>query len=160
MTFGGFECGVRQWEARDRLALLPFIQDCLAVNHEAGADMLPTERNAFVLWQIGLQAAAKGEPCLVADMAERGIVGYTLWCELPNPLAMDMSTRVLHGLGTYVVPDLRQSGLSNHLRNVAEAQATRLGFGKITGTAYHDVGLKSVVTRGFQTVGVLVEKRL
>jgi GNAT superfamily N-acetyltransferase len=150
---------IRQWTAADQDALLPLIQDCLRVNYEAGADMQPTLKNACALFAVGLQAAGRGEPCLVATV-EGEIAAYTLWCELPNPLGLDFRQRVLHGLGTYVCPAYRGVGLSHHIRNVAEAQGGRLGFDKVVGIAYHDAGLSAVRSRNYQVTGTQVEKEL
>lgn len=160
MNIAGYDVTVRQWTAEDRVPLLHMVQDCLDVNHQAGADMLPTYKNVDVLVKMGMLASDRGEPCLIADVAAIGPVGYTLWCELPNPLGLDFAARVLHGLGTYVLPPYRRVKVSEHLRNVAEAQAKRLGFEKIVGVAYHEAGAQSVLRRGFTVVGAHVEKRL
>lgn len=154
---------VRQWKEGDRVSLLHMVEDCLRVNHEAGADMLPTFKNADALVTLGMLASQRGEPCLVADAREidaPGPIGYTLWCELPNPLGLDYRGRVLHGLGTYVMPRFQRTGVSTHLRNCAEAQAGRLGFTKVVGVAYHQAGLQSVLARSYSIAGFHVEKGL
>jgi GNAT superfamily N-acetyltransferase len=162
MRLGGNDLTIRRWERSDEPALLPAILDCLAVNFEAGADMRPTERNAKALCALGMLAAERGEPCLVVvhRYVENGILGYTLWCELPNPLGLDFRGRVLHGLGTYVKPEARKLGVSHFLRNEAERQAQVLGFTKVVGVAYHDAGLQSVLARGYRPCGTQVEKVL
>lgn len=141
------------------MVLSGMIEDCLRINNESGADMLPTEKNADVLWQMGILAAEKGEPCLVAQV-DSAPVGYTLWCELANPLGLDFERRVLHGLGTYVLPEHRRSGVAKGLRDKAEALAAALGFDKVVGVAYHEAGLMSVINRGWVGSGVHVEKVL
>lgn len=154
---------IRQWEEDDKISLYDMIQDCLDVNYKAGADMQPTFKNADVLWQMGLQASRRGEPCLVADHRNSdtpGPIGYTCWLEMPNPLGMDFRGRILHGLGTYVMPPFQRSGVSTLLRNEAEAQAGRLMFTKVVGIAYHDAGLKSVLSRSYRKVGTMVEKEV
>lgn len=159
MQFGEYDVTIRQWAAEDRVDLLHMVMECLRINREAGAEMLPTYKNTDVLVQMGMLGSARGEPCLVACIPD-GPIGYTLWTELPNPLGLDFGSRVLHGLGTYVMEPYRRLGISAHLRNVAEAQALRMGFDKITGTAYHGAGAQSVLTRGFRVVGAHVEKQL
>lgn len=154
---------VRPWEEADKVSLLHMIVDCLDVNYKAGADMQPTVKNADVLWQMGLAAARRGEPCLVADARNidaPGPIGYTCWLEMPNPLGLDFRGRVLHGLGTYVMPPFQRAGVSHLLRNEAEAMAGRLLFTKVVGVAYHDIGLASVLARGYTRAGTLVEKEV
>jgi len=150
---------VRLWRREDRALLIPMIQDCLAANHEAGSDWLPTEKNAEALCEMGMLASEKGEPCMVAT-TEEWHLGYTLWCELPNPLGLDFRGRVLHGLGTYVMPEYREQGLSAELRDRAEYEAKRLGFTKVVGTAYHQAGLQSVLARNYTIAGYHVERVL
>lgn len=159
MKLDGIAVHIRTWGLADREAMIPMILDCLETNFQAGADMLPTYKNADVLWRVGVLASAKGEPTLVATIDDKP-VGYTLWCDLPNPLDMDLKHRILYGLGTYIAEPYRRIGLSEHLRNVAEGMAARSGFTKISGTAYHEAGLQSVLKRGFAPAGILVEKTL
>jgi len=150
----------RFWEEKDRGALIPMVEDCLAINQAAGAEMRPTVKNASVLVEMGLRAAAANQPCLVAQLPDGTLVGYTLWCELPNALGLDFTSRILHGLGTYVVPTHRREGVSDALRDHAEQIAARLGYDKIVGIAYHEPGFASCSKRGFKAVGVNVEKVL
>jgi acetyltransferase (GNAT) family protein len=149
---------VRLWTPDDSEALAEMIQDCLLVNHAAGADMLPTPKNANALLVMGLQAAARGEPCLFAALDSGEPMGYTEWLDLGNPLGLDYSGRILYGLGTYVKPRFRQMKLSHQLRDQAEMMAADLGFKKVVGVAYHDVGLQSALARGFRVTGFHVEK--
>lgn len=160
MTIDDHDITVRPWKVEDREALLPMVQDCLRVNYQAGADMKATPKNADILVQMGMLAAPKGEPCLVAEVDGLGLVGYTLWCSLPNPLGMEFRGNILHGLGTYVTLQHRRSGLAHLLRNEAEAQALRQGFTKIVGCAYHSAGFQSVLARNYRVAGTLVEKEL
>lgn len=150
---------IRGWNEDDREALIVMIQDCLAINQAAGAEMLPTRKNAEALYALGIQASNAGQPCYVA--VEKGVpVGYTLWCELPNVLGLDFAAKIMHGLGTYVVPTHRRSGVSERLRDEAEGLARQLGYDKIVGIAYHAPGFLSCTKRGFKAVGVNVEKVL
>jgi GNAT superfamily N-acetyltransferase len=154
---------IRPWAAQDELALLHMVTHCLEINYDAGADMQPTLRNAQVLVKLGMLAATRGEPCLVADAGGidcPGPIGYTLWCSLPNPLDLDYRGRVIYGLGTYVMPPFQNTGVSRRLRNGAESEARQLGFTKVVGVAYHSVGLKSVLSRGYRVAGQHVEKVL
>lgn len=154
---------VRPWKEADKVSLYHMIEDCLRINYAAGADMQPTFKNADVLWQMGLQASRRGDPCLVVsalNIDAPGPIGYTCWLEMPNPLGMDFRGRVLHGLGTYVMPRFQRAGVSHHLRNCAEVQAAEMGFTKVVGVAYHEAGLKSVLARGYRNVGTHVEKEL
>jgi GNAT superfamily N-acetyltransferase len=150
---------IRRWMRSDELDVVPMIRHCLQINYDAGADMEPTQNNADALWILGIGAALKEEPCLVAF---DGIipVGYTLWCELPNPLGLDFRGRVLHGLGTYVIPEYRKKGISTFLRNVAEAEGGRSGFTKVVGTAYTQPGFQSVIARNYRIAGTYVQKEL
>ena len=154
---------IRHWRPDDKVDLFHMIVDCLEINYQAGADMEPTFKNADALLQMGLLAAGRGEPCLVADA--RGIdtpgpIGYTLWCDLPNPLGLDMRGRVLYGLGTYVMERFQKAGVSTLLRDTAEAMGRNQGFTKVVGVAYHPVGLTTVLKRGYRVAGQHVEKEL
>jgi GNAT superfamily N-acetyltransferase len=150
---------IRGWHESDKECLVEMIQDCLAINHGAGAEMLPTKKNAEALWAVGIQASNAGQPCYVA--VERGVpVGYTLWCELPNVLGLDFCAKIMHGLGTYVAPAYRNTGVSKRLRDEAEGLAKQLGYDKIVGIAYHEAGFVTVAKRGWKAVGVNVEKVL
>jgi len=151
---------IRHWREYDGPQLLPMILDCLRANAEAGADMLPTEKNAGALWAFGLRAALRGDPCLVAVAAEGDVLGYTEWADLGNPLGLDYKARILAGLGTYVVPSHRRFGVSHLLRDAAESMGHLLGFGKVVGVAYHEAGLASVLARGYTVTGTAVEKVL
>lgn len=149
---------IRPWAASDARVLHAMILDCLRVNHEAGAHMLPTEKNAEVLVAVGLRASERGDPCLLASLDEP--VGYTLWCELPNPLGLEFEDRLLHGLGTYVRPSHRRRHIATALRDAAEAQAARMGFGRVIGVAYHEAGLESLRSRSWQVYARELEKEL
>ena len=151
---------IRPWKAEDGAALRPMIEDCLDVNFRAGADMLPTDKNAAALLALGMIRAAAGDPCLVSTSGTGRLQAYTLWVDLPNPLGLDYGSRILYGLGTYVEPALRRLGVSDQLRDAAEAMARAQGFDKIVGTVYHTAGAASCLRRGFRVTGQLVEKVL
>lgn len=154
---------IRPWEARDEVSLLHMILACLEDTYHNGAEMQPTPKNARVLLTLGMQAASRGEPCLVADAGGidvPGPIGYNLWTSLPNPLGLDFRCRVLHGLGTYVMVPFRRYGVSRDLRVRAERIGADQGFDKVAGVAFDPVGLRSVLGRGFRPVGQYVEKEL
>ena len=87
---------IRGWKETDRPVLVRMILDCLTDNYTAGAEMLPTEKNAQIFATLGILAADKGEPCFVAEDEGR-IIGYVQWLSLPNPAGIDMRGRPLVG---------------------------------------------------------------
>lgn len=150
---------IRPWAPGDGEAVRAMILDCLRVNAEVGADMLPTDKNAGILWNLGIKWASEGEPTLVYVM-DNAPIAYTLWGGLPNPIGIDYRDRICSGLGTYVLPSYRKRGVSVALRAEAERQAKARGYNRVCGVAYHEAGLVSALRAGFIAVGSQVELRL
>jgi len=150
---------IRAWEEHDREALRPLVGDCLASTYDNGADLKPSAMNVAYLIEFGLARAAAGDPCLLWEK-DVGIIAYTLWAEMANPLNLDFRGKVCYGFGTYVLPNWRRRGISDQLRDAAEARAKLAGFVKVVGTAYHETGLVSCLNRGYRVAGAYVEKTL
>ncbi|TAK94601.1 hypothetical protein EPO05_06160 [Patescibacteria group bacterium] len=130
------------------------LQYCLQETAAQGAELLPTDRNVTVLWALGLTWSQAGEPTLVACNGRP--IAFTLWGEMKAPLLLDVRHRVCSGIATYVEPAHRHAGVSRMLRQAALAMVTARGM-VVRGVAYSNAGLQSVLTLGFQPVGVMVE---
>ena len=145
---------IRPWQPADHDAVIPMLLDCIAANHEAGSDLVPTLANAERLWGIGMAATQAGDPTLMATVGDTRI-GWTLWAGLPGDF--DRTVRVCHGFGTYVAPAFRRTGVASALRRAAGACARARGYGKVIGTAFHEAGQRSVEAVGFVATGRQME---
>lgn len=148
---------IRPWTADDRAVLLPMLMDLLANNVEAGGELLPTERNAHVLVDLGLKWAAAGEPTLVACDVSGAVVAFTLWGSLGNPMGLDTRDNLCTGIGTYVVPGWRRRYVSCKLRREAFEVARRKRYDRVLGVAYHEAGLQSMLRIGAKAIGTVTE---
>lgn len=146
---------IRPWEPKDSTQLIKLIGSCLRETAAAGADWAPSERNVHGLFQLGLAWAAAGDPALVLVDSTEQVVGYTLWGRLDT-----MAEGTCAGLGTYIEPELRGSGLVSRLREWAFNIARNRGYSRVLGSCYDDRALKSTLKLGFKPCGVLVEKIL
>ncbi len=145
---------IRPWCEADQSIVTAMIQDCLTDTYAEGAELAPTARNAAALWELGLSWSLRGEPTLVACNGQP--VAFTLWGEFPNVAGLDTRTKTCSGIATYVAPTYRRTGVSKVLRAQALAMAKERGM-TVRGVAYSEAGLRSVLTLGFQQVGIMVE---
>jgi GNAT superfamily N-acetyltransferase len=153
------ELTFRHWSLDDRRVLTGMIEHCLEENFLAGAEMKPSEKNADVLFQLGLHWSQLKQPTYIAEHKGQPCA-YTLWGALPNPMELDMRWKDCAGLGTYVAPWARRQGVASDLRTHALAHAKALGFERVTGVTYHWPGLSAVYRLGFEAVGTQVVKVL
>lgn len=99
-----------------------------------------------------------GEAVFVAEDHLGGLTGFVAWVGgVPG-----MPDDVAFGVGTYVLPKHRRSGLSERLRDAAMARCRELGYRRVRGEASNKntAGIASCEKLGFQVVGVVVEKTL
>ena len=112
--------------------------------------------NTMVVGEGILHGVKTNEAVFVAEKDNK-FVGYVAWVHLPlSPEGL------VSGLGTYVEPDFRGSGVSEKLRNAATDFCKRKGYTTIQGVAHVDNegGIESSLKNGFEVTGYLVSKRL
>lgn len=142
------DASVRPWSRDDRSALWPLLRAFL---EETQSDLAPTARTIAHLWDLGTTAADHGDPCLVLDAGDAGLVGFTFWMGFPVPC--DVTARVCQAMGTYLKPDWRRQGWGVHLRRAATLRASAAGYTRITATAYTTNNTRSLMAAGFKPAG-------
>jgi GNAT superfamily N-acetyltransferase len=150
---------IRAWQASDATALTPMIGSMLETTAAQGGQLLATPKNVAWLLSLGLHFAAHGDPTLVY-VDDEGIVGFTLWGDLGNPMELDTRSHACTGFGTFVVPGKRRQHVASALRQAALGIARQRGYDCVRGTAYHDEGRLSALAVGFQPSGTEVEYTL
>ena len=115
--------------------------------------------NVNLLLFVVRQAIDRGDPVVVAER-DGQIVGFCLWTQLDTPLRYDR--KVLHGLGTFVVPAFRKQGISDLIRSLAEGIARDKGYESILGSVHPSnvAGVASLEGHGWKTVHCVVVKDL
>lgn len=152
------EDGIRPWAPADWTLLRPLLRAFLLEHHAAGGDFLGTRNNVEMFIRRGVQAAAKGDPALLAVQAGE-VVGFCLWVGVA-PLGLDMRESVCTGIGTFVKPEHRRQGWSKKIRERALEVAKAAGYARVDGVAIEKRGYEAGVSAGFSTAGVLVRRRL
>lgn len=139
-----------RWQAGDVPGLRPLLLGFLT---ETETDVAPTPRSVEVLLTMGLVAAERGDPCLVA-VVDGVVQGFTYW--LGSPLPFDTKGAICQALGSYVAPGWRGHGIGTALRTAALEQAWQVGYTRVVGTTYTPAALHSMETVGFKPIGVLI----
>lgn len=100
----------------------------------------------------------RGEAVFVAVDQAGDIVGVVSWVGRIVGFPDD----VAFGVGTYVLPKHRRSGVSERLREAAMRRCRELGYRRVRGEASNrnTAGISSCEKLGFKVVGVVVEKAL
>ena len=119
------------WKPIDSAWLRHAIHEFLLANVARGGDLLPTSRNVSAYLKLGLDGAARGEPCLVAITSGEP-VAFVLWVGTPSP-ALDSRWKTINALGSYTEPHARRSGVARRLREEAWAMTKALGYERVIG---------------------------
>jgi len=126
---------IRSWEPRDLVQLLPMITEFLQVGHARGGSLLPTRKNALVLYELGIYGAEMGDPCLVLTDLNQ-IIAYIEWCCPASVSSFDLAYKTLHTWGAYTLPKWRKKGVSDILRRRGLEMARELGYECVTGPVH------------------------
>lgn len=99
-------------------------------------------------------AFESGQPIWVADDGE-ALIGFCAWVALPELPVGDVM-----GFGTFVCPEYRRHGLSQHLRDTAIAYWQSRGAKSVSGVVVegNEAGMRSALSAGFRVVGQVVRK--
>lgn len=149
--------GIEPWRAVHWKPLRRLVMAFLVEHYNDGGDFKPTRKNVELLIRRGMQAATKGDPVLIAYEAGEPIA-FGMYLGIETPL--ELRERILHGLGTYVIPKARRAGWGKRLRTVGFEMGARAGYTRSDGIALSDIGLASGKASGCIPVGVLVRKKL
>lgn len=98
-------------------------------------------------------AVREGQGVVVAVDDAGDLAGYVAWVALPG-----FPAGVVHGLGTWVAPAERRTGLATEMRRMAAIWWREHGGRYVEGVAAtgNEAGLRSVELLGFRPVGTVV----
>ena len=71
-----------------------------------------------------------------------------------------MRIRIIHSVGTYVLPEYRRRGIGERLRRMAMVISRELGFDKIQGVTYTEDATASIAKLGGKIVAAVMETPL
>lgn len=148
---------IRYWTPKDAPTLKAMMLAFLEEHYALGGAFKPTEYNAALLTRMGLDAAERKEPALVAVEGD-AIVGLNLWYGLNSQF--DLRAKTLLGFCTYVMPAWRRQRVANTLRAAAVAVGYTGGFEQVEGTVIHKEGMASVHASGGKPSGTLMRGEL
>jgi len=148
---------VRPWRIEDAPVLSPMIRDFLSASVRRGGDLLSTQKNAQMLFELGVSWAILGMPTLVATHAYDMIVGYIQWGWIPA--AFDLRWRTCHALGSYVAAEVRHQGVARMLRDRGREMCLEAGIERIMGPVHlvNQRGIEEFVAQGAWPTTVQME---
>lgn len=152
------ELGVRHWAPSDAAAVAPLLLGFLRDTYDTGADFLPSEHNVDIFWRIGLQAAADGDPVLLAENTDE-VVAFILWVG-QGQTVWEQRDRVCLGMGTYVVPHYRRTGVGRMIRERGHEVARARGYTRIDGVGYYDAPKRLMLSNGWIHSACVYRKEL
>lgn len=139
----------RGWRLEDRDKVVPLIKAYL---EEACPDMLPTDENGESFFN-----SAGEQSVLVIHIKTDEVVGFSLLCPINH---VQTRVRMIHAVGTYVLPSFRRRGLAEQLRRMSLIKARHAGFKLIQGFTYNAENTRGVEKLGAKVVGLVVECKL
>lgn len=128
-----------------RAEVVPLIVEYI---REACPDMVPSDVNGHAFFDCA------GAPSTVAIEIQTGkIVGFTLLSPINHVMT---KVRMIHSVGTYVMPEHRKKGIAERLRRIAMTKAKNEGFQQIQGFTYSEDKSRSIRKLGGDVVGVVM----
>ena len=149
---------IRAWRAEDETVVCEMLKDFLHAGIARGGDLLPTERNIKFLWGIGIEAAGRGEPCLVF-VNGKDPCAFVLWHYVNG---VDSRWRTCYALGSYTSPDVRSRLIARDLRFAARDICVRDGIERVIGPVHltNARGLGEFIVQGAWPTAVQMERFL
>ena len=124
--------GIRAWRPSDWKGLRAVVSDSLHDPKGLGASFQATRKNTETIIRMGVRAAAKGDPCLIAY--ENGaIAGYTLWFGFVGPL--ELRERVCSATAIHTRAGA-SSDLARRLHEAALGVAWTAGYTRVDGMLF------------------------
>lgn len=147
------------WQEFDEGYIKRMLKSFLQETYEVGYDFPPTENNVMRFWDIGIKAAGRKDPTLVA-YTDGILIGFCLWVGVPPQHILDVRDKVCLGMGTYMIPKYRNLGLATALREAAHAVAKSVGYTRIDGYGYYEAPKKLMEANGWKHVACVYHKEL
>lgn len=128
-----------------RAGIVPLVVEYI---REACPDMVPSDKNGHAFFDCA------GTPSTAAiEIKTNTVVGFTLLTPINY---IETNYRMIHSIGTYVLPEHRRQGIAETLRRIAMRKAKNEGFQQIQGFTYADDKSRSIVKLGGSVVGVVM----
>ena len=140
----------RPMERVDVNLILPLMKAYL---EESCPDIVPNDMNVATL----LSKAAPASFAALENKPDGKIIGFTLLSPINN---LQTTVKILHSVGTYVLPEYRRRGIGERLRRLAMYTARELGYDKLQGVAYSERAATSVGRLGGKAVAIVLETPL
>ncbi len=118
----------------DEVPLRRLVMKYLKETYDAGGDFPPTLENAAAFAQYGIEGAAAGDPCLVADVDGK-LVGFLNARGIHFP-GMTTRHKTIRTWGTFMLPDYRSKGVAGMLLIVAGRMAKQAGYSRVLGMTH------------------------
>lgn len=147
---------IRSITAGDGPQLWALVMEYLTATYADGGEFPPTLQNATLFSLFGIEGAAAGDPCIVAE-ADGKLVGF-VFARGIDLGGMESRHKTIRSWGTYITPEYRSKGIAVSLFIVAGRLARLAGYtrflGMTIGTGYEEHAL-GVVNRipGMRDVG-------
>ena len=147
---------IRAIQQGDGEGLMYLVMAYLKETYAQGGDFPPTVKNAAQFAVFGIEGAAAGDPCIVAE-DDGKLVGFCFARGI-DTAGLETRHKSIRSWGTYIAPEYRAKGVGVSLFIVAGRLARVAGYtrfiGMTVGTDYEKHAL-GVVDRipGMQEVG-------
>lgn len=138
----------RNWRKEDKGQLIGLLEEYI---REACPDLEACIDNAEILYNCA------GAVSQVAITKDGRIVAFTL---LSPILHIRTKMKMLHSVGTYVIPDLRRKGIAETIRRIAMGRAKEMGYERLQGYAHTEENTRGITRLGGEVVGVVLETPL
>ena len=125
---------IRLMKPEDEKQLKRLMMKYLKTTYAEGGDIPPTLENAATSVQHGIEGAALGDPCLVAE-EDGKIIGYTICRGMFTP-GLTTRYKSIRSWGTYVVPEYRAQNIATALLVTAGRVAKIAGYEQFVGITY------------------------
>lgn len=148
---------IRRWTEEDAPALVPLVYDYLQSTFDDGGDLLPSRENVERFVRMGVAAAAKGDPTLLAE-SDGQLLGFHLCFDVD--LGFETREKVLQSAAGYVIPEARDGEISQHLMSMSLSIAKDRGYTRLDGSVLTEANYKKMKRLGYETRGLMLIWRI
>lgn len=137
---------------------LPAIADAVRLASDELAKTFDTPDTSIVILTGAAHGIERNQGVVVAEDADGRVVGFVVWVWYDGV----SPTGAVEGLGTWVHPEFRGSGLSAAMREVAAERCLEAGREYVSGVVAlgNEAGMKSAEAMGLAVVGHVVRGSL